>query len=417
MRRIFWRGPLGSLGFPLKRLRVINAMKADTPPPHKNRWSWRSQAFRGIVYQVLALAAIALVVWFLAHNTLVNMRERGIQSGFDFMLQSAGFDIGESLYPFDSQESYLSAFLVGVTNTLRVAVVGIILSTLLGTLLGIGRFSRNALVRGLCVAYVEAFRNIPVLLQLLLWYVVLTEVLPSSDAAWKLGDFFLSKGGLNYPIPVWAAGQLWAAIGLGLGVVGVLLYRRWAKRQFEATGQLRSAFWVPLVILIASSLAGWALGGAPTELNRPMQGDFSIEHGGALTPEFLAVLIGLTLYTASFIAEVVRGGIASVPRGQGEAASALALSHQQEMRLVMLPQALRVIIPPLTNQYLNLTKNSSLAVAIGYPDVVSIANTALNQTGRAVECISIVMLVYLTTSLGTSLLMGWYNSRSAIKER
>ncbi len=392
-------------------------MKADTPPPHKNRWSWRSQAFRGIVYQVLALAAISLVVWFLAHNTLINMRERGIQSGFDFMLQSAGFDIGESLYPFDSEESYLSAFLVGVTNTLRVALVGIILSTLLGTLLGIGRFSRNALVRGLCVSYVEAFRNIPVLLQLLLWYVILTEVLPSSDAAWKLGDFFLSKGGLNFPIPIWATGQLWAAIGLGLGVVGVLLYRRWARQQFEATGQLRSAFWVPVAILIVSSLAGWALGGAPTELNRPVQGDFSIENGGALTPEFLAVLIGLTLYTASFIAEVVRGGIASVPRGQGEAASALGLSHQQEMRLVMLPQALRVIIPPLTNQYLNLTKNSSLAVAIGYPDVVSIANTALNQTGRAVECISIVMLVYLTTSLGTSLLMGWYNSRAAIKER
>jgi len=392
-------------------------MKADTPPPHKNRWSWRSQAFRGIVYQALALAVIAFVAWFLAHNTLLNMRERGIQSGFDFMLQSAGFDIGESLYPFDSEESYLSAFLVGVSNTLRVAVVGIVLSTLLGTLLGVGRFSRNALVRGLCVSYVEAFRNIPVLLQLLMWYVILTEVLPSSDAAWKLGDFFLSKGGLNFPIPVWAVGQLWAAIGLGLGVVGVLLYRRWARRQFEATGRLRSAFWVPVVILIASSLAGWALGGAPTELNRPIRGEFSIEHGGALTPEFLAVLIGLTLYTAAFIAEVVRGGIASVPRGQGEAASALGLSHQQEMRLVMLPQALRVIIPPLTNQYLNLTKNSSLAVAIGYPDVVSIANTALNQTGRAVECISIVMLVYLTTSLGTSLLMGWYNSRSAIKER
>jgi general L-amino acid transport system permease protein len=176
-------------------------------------------------------------------------------------------------------------------------------------------------------------------------------------------------------------------------------------------------FWVPVVIVVCCSLAGWALGGAPTALNSPTKGDFSIENGGALTPEFLAVLLGLTLYTAAFIAEVVRGGIQSVPRGQGEAASALGLTRQQEMRLVMLPQALRVIIPPLTNQYLNLTKNSSLAVAIGYPDVVSIANTALNQTGRAVECISIVMLVYLTTSLGTSILMNWYNSRAAIKER
>lgn len=386
-------------------------------PPKKNKWSWRSQAFRGVIYQIVALLAIAGVVWFLAHNTLINMRVRGIQSGFDFLAQTAGFDIGESLYPFNSSQPYWQAFLVGITNTLRVAVLGIILATVLGTLLGVGRFSRNALVRGLCLAYVELFRNIPVLLQLLMWYVVLTEVLPAASEAWTVGPFFLSKGGLNYPIPVWAMGQLWAAIGLLAGIALAWAYRRWAIRRFEATGQVRSMFWVPVVIVILASLAGWLLGGAPTELNRPTKGDFSIENGGALTPEFLAVLMGLTLYTASFIAEVVRGGIQSVPAGQGEAGSALGLSRNQEMRLVMLPQALRVIIPPLTNQYLNLTKNSSLAVAIGYPDVVSIANTALNQTGRAVECISIVMLVYLTTSLGTSLLMNWYNSRAAIKER
>jgi general L-amino acid transport system permease protein len=392
-------------------------MSTDKPPHKKNYWSWRSQAFRGLLYQVLALAAICFVVWFLAHNTLVNMRNRGIQSGFDFLTQPSGFAIGESLYPFDSEEPYWHAFLIGISNTLRVAIVGIILSTMLGTLLGIGRFSRNALVRGLCLTYVETFRNIPVLLQLLLWYVVLTEVLPNSADAWQVGSVFLSKGGLNFPIPVWAAGQFWAAIGVLVGVIGFWFYRRWAIRQFEATGKPRSMFWVPVVIVIACSLLGWALGGAPIALNRPIKGDFSIENGGALTPEFLAVLIGLTLYTASFIAEVVRGGIASVPRGQGEAASALGLNRQQEMSLVMLPQALRVIIPPLTNQYLNLTKNSSLAVAIGYPDVVSIANTSLNQTGRAVECISLVMLVYLATSLATTLLMGWYNKRATIKER
>lgn len=391
-------------------------MTSNTPPK-KNNWSWRSQAFRGLIYQVIAIAAIAGVVWFLAHNTLTNMRVRGIQSGFDFLGQAAGFDIGESLYPFDSAQPYWQAFLVGVTNTLRVAVVGIILATVLGTLLGVGRFSRNALVRGLCLFYVEAFRNIPVLLQLLLWYVILTEVLPISSEAWMVGPLFLSKGGLNFPIPVWGTGQLWAAYGLLPGVLLSWAYRRWAIKQFEATGKPRSMVLAPLAILLLASLAGWVLGGAPTEFNRPVKGDFSIEFGGALTPEFLAVLMGLTLYTASFIAEVVRGGIASVARGQGEAASALGLNKAQEMRLVMLPQALRVIIPPLTNQYLNLTKNSSLAVAIGYPDVVSIANTALNQTGRAVECISIVMLVYLTTSLGTSLLMNWYNSRAAIKER
>ena len=386
-------------------------------PPKKNNWSWRSQAFRGLIYQVIAIAAIAGVVWFLAHNTLTNMRVRGIQSGFDFLSQAAGFDIGESLYPFDSAQPYWQAFLVGVTNTLRVAVLGIILATVLGTLLGVGRFSRNALVRGICLSYVEFFRNIPVLLQLLMWYVMLTEVLPAAANAWVVGPFFLSKGGLNFPIPVWGTGQLWAAYGLLPGLLLGWAYRRWSVRQFEATGQPRSMVILPAMIVLLASVAGWALGGAPTDFNRPVMGDFSIENGGALTPEFLAVLMGLTLYTAAFIAEVVRGGIASVARGQGEAASALGLSQNQEMRLVMLPQALRVIIPPLTNQYLNLTKNSSLAVAIGYPDVVSIANTALNQTGRAVECISLVMLVYLTTSLGTSLLMNWYNSRAAIKER
>lgn len=392
-------------------------MTQDVSPKKHPQWSWRSQAFRGLVYQVLALLAIAGVLWFLAHNTLTNMRIRGIQSGFDFLTQAAGFDIGESLYPFDSEQPYWQAFLVGVTNTLRVAVLGIVLATVLGTMLGVGRFSRNALVRGVCQVYVELFRNIPVLLQLLLWYVVLTEVLPASSEAWSVGTVFLSKGGLNFPIPIWTWGQLWATVGLLVGAVGVWAYRRWVVRQFETTGRLHSQFWVPVFILIGSSLLGWVLGGAPTALDHPTQGDFSIENGGALTPEFLAVLLGLTLYTAAFIAEVVRGGIQSVPLGQGEAAAALGLSRQQEMRLVMLPQALRVIIPPLTNQYLNLTKNSSLAVAIGYPDVVSIANTALNQTGRAVECISLVMLVYLTTSLGTSLLMNWYNRRAAIKER
>jgi general L-amino acid transport system permease protein len=390
---------------------------ATNAPPSKNSWSWRSQAFRGIVYQVLAVGVIALVVGFLIHNTLENMRVRGIQSGFDFLTQPAGFDIGESLYPFDSSEHYWRAFLVGLTNTLRVAVIGIVLTTVLGTLLGVGRFSRNALVRGLCSAYVEFFRNVPVLLQLLMWYLAFTEMLPATFEAWKLGPFYLSKGGLNFPVPVWAGGHLWALFGALAGVGLAWAYRSWAHRQFEATGQLRSMFWVPAGIVALSALAGWLLGGAPTAMNWPRTGEFAIEDGGALTPEFLAVLLGLSIYTAAFVAEVVRAGIQSVARGQSEAAAALGLSKGQEMRLVMLPQALRVIIPPLTNQYLNLTKNSSLAVAIGYPDVVSIANTALNQTGRAVECIAIVMLVYLTTSLATSLLMNWYNARAAIQER
>ena len=386
-------------------------------PPKKRSWSWRSQAFRGLIYQLLAAGLIGFVVWFLAKNTMHNMQVRGIQSGFDFLTQPAGFDIGEGLYPFDSGEPYWRAFLMGVVNTLRVAVIGIVLTTVLGTLLGVGRFSRNALVRGLCSAYVELFRNVPILLQLLTWYLVLTETLPASYEPWKAGPFFLSKGGLNFPIPVWATGHGVAAVGLLLGCVAAWAYRRWAMRQFEATGRIRSTFWVPVAVVVAGGLLGWLAGGAPAQMNSPIKGEFAIENGGALTPEFLAVLLGLTFYTAAFVAEVVRAGIQSVSGGQGEAAAALGLNRSQQMRLVMLPQALRVIIPPLTSQYLNLTKNSSLAVAIGYPDVVSISNTALNQTGRAVECISIVMLVYLSTSLITSLLMNWYNARAAIKER
>ena len=386
-------------------------------PPKKKNWSWRSQAFRGLVYQIIAIGAVGLGVWWLASNTMHNMQVRGIQSGFDFLKSPAGFDIGESLYPFDSSEPYWQAFLVGLTNTLRVAIIGIILTTVLGTLLGVGRFSRNALVRGLCYAYVEFFRNVPVLLQLLMWYLFFTEALPAAAEAWTLGPLFLSKGGLSFPIPVWQTGHLWGAIGLLAGAVVAFVYRSWAYRQFEATGKLRSMFWVPVALFFLFGLAGWLAGGAPAEFNSPVKGDFAIENGGSLTPEFLSVLIGLTVYTAAFVAEVVRAGISSVARGQGEAAAALGLNQGQSMQLVQLPQALRVIIPPMTNQFLNLTKNSSLAVAIGYPDVVSIANTALNQTGRAVECISIVMLVYLTTSLTTSLLMNWYNTRSAIKER
>lgn len=390
---------------------------SPTTPPKANRWSLRSQAFRGLLYQIFAVAAIALVLWFLAHNTSTNMKARGIQSGFDFLNSSAGFDIGESLFVFDSAESYWRAFLVGLVNTLRVAVVGILLTTILGTLLGVGRFSSNALVRGLCSAYVEIFRNIPILLQLLMWYLTLTEVLPTADAAWTLGPLFLSKGGLNFPIPVWATGHLLAVVGLVAGIVLAALYRRKAFKKFEETGHIQSMFWMPLTIALGGALLGWLVGGAPTAMVHPVRGEFAIESGGALTPEFLAVLLGLTFYTAAFVAEVIRSGIQSVSHGQAEAASALGLSKGQSMHLVMLPQALRVIIPPMTNQYLNITKNSSLAVAIGYPDVVSVANTAINQTGRAVECIAIVMLVYLTTSLSTSGLMNWYNARAAIKER
>ncbi|MEO7151423.1 MAG: ABC transporter permease subunit [Burkholderiaceae bacterium] len=385
--------------------------------PRRRDWSWRSQAFRGLLYQVLALALIAFAVWYLASNTLSNMAARGIQSGFGFLRDTAGFDIGESVIPFESTDPYWMAFLVGVLNTLRVAIVGVVLATLLGTMLGVGRFASNAIIRGLCYGYVELFRNVPVLLQLLMWYLFFTDVLPSMDEAWVAGGFRLSKNGLSFPVPVWQLGQALAGAGLVVGLLAAWAYRRWATASFEATGRVRSLVWVPIGIVLVCMLAGWLVGGAPTAWSVPKRDGFAIEGGAAVTPEFLAVLIGLVLYTSAFIAEVVRAGINSVSQGQAEAAGSLGLSRGQAMRLVVLPQALRVIIPPLTSQYLNLTKNSSLAVAIGYPDVVSIANTSLNQTGRAVECIAVVMAVYLTTSLATSAFMNWYNKRSSIKER
>jgi general L-amino acid transport system permease protein len=391
---------------------------AHRSPPKKRDWSWRSQAFRGLVFQVVAVLLLGFGLWYLAQNTLANMQARGIKSGFDFLMQPAGFDIGESVIPYDALDKYWKAFLVGVMNTLRVAVVGIILATILGTLIGIGRFSRNAIVRGVCYAYVEFFRNIPVLIQLLMWYLIFTDLLPPIlEPITVAGVFHLSKAGFSFPVPVWAPGVGTALIGLAAGVILAWLYRRWAMKQFEATGRVRSLILVPIGIVVATIFAGWIAGGAPTAWSIPKPEGFSMEGGASATPEFLGVLLGLVFYTAAFIAEVVRAGIASVARGQVEAASSLGLPKNFTMRLVILPQALRVIIPPLTSQYLNLTKNSSLAVAIGYPDVVSVATTALNNTGRAVECITIIMAVFLTTSLSTSVFMNWYNRRSAIKER
>ncbi len=396
-----------------------DGIRAVTPRSRPRRYrSWHGLAGRSLLCQTLALVAVCLTVWWLADNTVVNLRARGIQSGFDFLHATAGFDIGESPIPFSATDSYARAIGVGVLNTLRVAVIGIFLTTVIGGLLGIGRFSRNALVRGLCYGYVELFRNVPLLLQLLMWYLLCVEVLPPAEAAWNLaGTFYLSKGGLAFPIPVWHARQIWGLVGVLAGIALALSWRHWARRRFDLTGIPRDRVWVPIVAVVLCTGIGWWAGGEPQAWQLPEQLAFAVDGGGGVTPEFLALLLGLVLYTAAFVAEVVRSGIQSVDRGQLEAARALGLSPRLETRLVVLPQALRVIVPPLTNQYLNLTKNSSLAVAIGYPDVVSIANTTLNQTGRAVECIAIIMAVYLATSLATALFMNWYNRRVAIVER
>jgi general L-amino acid transport system permease protein len=389
-----------------------------TAPPKSRSWSWRSKAFRGVLYQVIVLGLVVAAGAYLFSNTLENMRVRGIKSGFDFITQPAGFAIGESVVPFDSSESYGKAFLVGLSNTFRVAIAGIVLATIIGTLVGIGRLSRNLLVRTLSGAYVDLLRNVPLLLQLFIWYFVLTEMLPPIEEALQpLPGVYFSKNGLQFPHPLWESGH-WATLaGFAVGCIGVWGWARWVGLRHDATGQA-PMFWLPaLVILLLATAVGWFIGGAPTGLDLPEKTEINVVGGGAVTPEFLTVLLGLTIYTAAYIAEVVRAGIQSVPYGQHEASVSLGLTRGKELRLVQLPQALRVIIPPMTNQYLNLTKNSSLAVAVGYPDLVSISNTSLNQTGRAIECIAIVMACYLTLSLLTSALMNWYNRRAAIKER
>ena len=387
-------------------------------PPKTHSWSWRSKAFRGVLYQVLVLGLVVAAAAYLFSNTLENMRVRGIKSGFDFITQPAGFAIGESVVPFDSSESYGKAFLVGLSNTFRVAIAGIVLATVIGTLVGIGRLSRNLLVRSLSGAYVDLLRNVPLLLQLFIWYFVLTEMLPPiEEALHPLPGLFFSKNGLQFPHPMWVPGHWGTLAGFVVGLIGVRGWARWVQARHDATGQA-PMFWLPaLAIVVLATAVGWLLGGAPTGFDVPEKTEINVVGGGAVTPEFLTVLLGLTIYTAAYIAEVVRAGIQSVPYGQHEASVSLGLSRAKELRLVQLPQALRVIIPPMTNQYLNLTKNSSLAVAVGYPDLVSISNTSLNQTGRAIECIAIVMACYLTLSLLTSALMNWYNRRAAIRER
>jgi general L-amino acid transport system permease protein len=321
------------------------------------------------------------------------------------------------MIPFDSSESYLKAYLVGLGNTLRVAIVGIVLATLLGTVVGVGRLSRNLLVRSLCSAYVEITRNVPLLLQLFIWYFVLTELLPPIEEALQAGGVFFSKNGLQYPLPLWERGHWGTLTGMAAGLGVAVYWSRVAHRRQESTGRMPPV-WLPgLALTVLGAVIGWLAGGAPSGLDIPEKTEINVVGGGSVTPEYLTVLLGLTVYTAGYIAEVVRAGILSVPFGQHEAAASLGLSRRQELRLVLLPQALRVIIPPVTSQYLNLTKNSSLAVAVGYPDLVSISSTALNQTGRAIECIALVMACYLTLSLLTSALMNLYNARSRLKDR
>ena len=373
---------------------------------------------RAIIYQVLIVAGVLAIGWYLVSNTIENLENQQIASGFGFVEREAGFEISESMIDYSAADTYGRAILVGLLNTMKVAVIGVILATLVGTLVGIARLSSNWLVAKLASVYVEALRNVPLLLQLFFWYALITVSLPGPRQALSpIEGVFLSNRGLMFPLP--EAHPVFPVMGIALlvGIVGAVVLDRWAVRRQALTGQQFPVFSASAGLIVGLPLLVWLLGGAPTALDMPALAGFNFRGGLTLSPEFAALLFGLTLYTASFIAEIVRGGILAVPHGQTEAAEALGLKRSWTLRLIILPQALRIIIPPTTSQYLNLTKNSSLAVAIGYPDLVSVGNTTLNQTGQAIEAISIFMVVYLSLSLAISLLMNLYNKKIALVER
>ncbi len=374
---------------------------------------------RGIAYQLLLCALILFLAWSAIQNAAENLARAKIATGFGFWDNTAGFDISQSLIEYSTTSSYGRAFWVGLINTLLVAALGVVFATLLGFLIGIARLSRNWLVARMAGFYVETIRNIPLLLQLLFWYNAVLKALPGIRESFVIpGGGFLNNRGLFLPQPVFGPAARFALIALLLGVVAAIVYRSWARRRQMATGQQAPVLWVTLGLVIALPLAVLALSGWPVTFSYPESGRFNIRGGIEVLPEFMALLFGLSIYTAAFIAEVVRAGILAVAKGQTEAAYSLGLRPGLALRLVVIPQSMRVIVPPLTSQYLNLTKNSTLAVAIGYPDLVQIfAGTVLNQTGQAVEVIVITMAVYLTISLVTSGLMNLYNRRMALVER
>ena len=375
--------------------------------------------FRSIAYQFVLCGVVGFLVYGATRNAIDNLARAQIASGFGFWNTTAGFDISQTLIEYSARGStYGRAFWVGLLNTLLVAGLGIIFATILGFIVGISRLSSNWLLSKVAGGYVETIRNLPLLLQLLFWYNAVLKALPDIRESIVVGGAFLNNRGLFLPEPVFKSGFGAVAIVGLVGIAGSIAFYLWARKRQERTGQQAPVFWVAVALVLGLPLAVFALAGFPLGFDFPKAGRFNIVGGVEVLPEFAALLFGLSVYTAAFIAEVVRAGILAVSRGQSEAAYSLGLRPGPTLRLIVVPQAMRVIIPPLTSQYLNLTKNSSLAVAIGYPDLVQVfTGTVLNQTGQAVEVVAITMLVYLVISLTTSLLMNIYNSRMALSER
>ncbi|MBZ9667323.1 amino acid ABC transporter permease [Pseudomonas sp. LMG 31766] len=374
---------------------------------------------RAWAFQIIAVIAVVALGWFLFQNTQANLEKRGIISGFAFLNNSAGFGIAQHLIDYTESDSYSRVFLVGLLNTLLVSFIGIVLASILGFLLGVARLSPNWLISKLATVYIEIFRNIPPLLQILFWYFAVFLALPGPRQSLGVGEaFFLNSRGLYMPAPGPSESFGLFAVVLLATIVGIIALGRWAKKRREATGQIFPLLWTSLALIVVLPGLTVLIGGNPLVWSVPELTGFNFRGGWVMIPELMALTLALTIYTAAFIAENVRSGIMAVSHGQTEAARSLGLRPGVTLRLVIIPQALRVIIPPLTSQYLNLAKNSSLAAGIGYPDMVSLfAGTVLNQTGQAIEVIAITMSVYLAISISISLLMNWYNKRIALTER
>lgn len=379
--------------------------------------------FRSYIYQAVTLIVILAIVFFAWHNAVQNLARANMTSGFGFLNSRAGFDLAQALIPYSPDSSYFRALQVGLINTLVIAVCGVITATIVGLLVGIGRLSPNWLISRLCTVYVEIFRNIPPLLVIFFWYLGVLSLLPSIRTIFQHvkdnpgGIFFVSVRGIYMPAPIFGDGFAYVTAAFVAGVIAAVIFTIWANKRQLATGKRPPVLWVNLALVILLPLLVFFALGMPLSLDYAIPGSFNMRGGMVIGPEFLALYLALSLYTASFIAEIVRAGIRGVAKGQTEAAYALGIRSGLATRLVVLPQALRIIIPPLTSQYLNLIKNSSLAVAVGYADLVAVGGTILNQSGHSIEIIAIWMLLYVSISLITSLFMNWFNAKMALVER
>lgn len=393
--------------------------KTQLPGPSSNGF-FNNPQNRAIIYQVAALLFVIFLAYYFTNNMFENVEKRGITTGFSFLDDVAGFGISQTLIHYDDGAStYYDVFIVGLLNTLLVAVIGVVIATILGLLIGIGRLSPNFLISKLSMVYIETFRNIPILLQILFWYNVVLAALPSPRQSFVYFDsVFLNNRGLLTPEPIFESGSGFILVAFILAIISVFFLARWAKKRHDLSGEEFPLFKVSLAILITAPLLVYFISGQPISAEYPVLKGFNFKGGLAIIPELLALIFALSIYTATYIAEAVRAGIEAVPSGQKEAAKSLGLKEHVILRQVVLPQALRVIIPPVINQYLNLVKNSSLATAIGYPEVVTLfSGTTLNQVGQAIEIILMTMAVYLTISIVISLTLNWVNAKMEIKGR